>query len=66
MSQRKSLRKVLKDWRETLNVASGLDPFWRTQLGKGIRWLTSSDPCSKANQDVSATWYAGEYTDNER
>ena len=69
MSQKKSFRKVLKDWRETLHDANGiktnLQPFWQTQLGKGLRRLTSSDP-SKGKQDESATWYSGENTDNER
>ena len=70
MSRRISIRKVLKDWRETLSEANGirpnLEPFWQTQLGKGIRRLTSTDGPSKRNQDENTTWYAGENTDNER
>lgn len=70
MSQRRSLRKIVKDWRETLSEANGikpnLEPFWKTQLGKGIRRLTSSEPSSKGNQDENTTWYAGENTNNER
>ena len=70
MSNKRSFRKVLKDWRTTLTEIEGikpnLDPFWQTQLGKGIRRLTSNDPSSKVGQDESATWYAGENTNNER
>jgi hypothetical protein len=71
MSQRRSLRKIVKDWRETLSEANGikpnLEPFWKTQLGKGIRRLTSSEPSLKGiNQDENTTWYAGENTNNER
>jgi hypothetical protein len=69
MSNKRSLRKVLKDWRETLNDVDGikpnLQPFWQTQLGKGIRRLKSSD-AKPGKQDESTTWYSGENTDNER
>ena len=38
MSQRRLVKKVLKDWRETLSDTDGiktnLEPFWQTQSGK--------------------------------
>ena len=69
-SQKRSFRKVLKDWRTTLSETDGikpnLKPFWQTPLGKGIRRLTSSEPSSRLERDEGTTWYAGENTDNER
>ena len=71
MANKRSFRKVLKDWRETLSDVDGikpnLEPFWKTQLGRGILRLTSHEPSAKVDgQDENTTWYAGENTNNER